>query len=445
MNDNALAFDHQLENSFYIKFYPGIKTSIGCGKATLILGRFEYWFTKYKNGFYKFIEPCSHPLYRTGDSWAEEIGFSRKVFTKAFDLIGVRYKSKSAFQKSQDKFRGKLYASYHDRKANQTYFFRNHEFANQVIRNFFMKKEKSAPPRPNKIKNHEPFIDELSRPKGRSRNLPTGRSSYIYIQRNTSSLRDNLAPQEPPTFDQDQQKVMEEMIAIWKEEVGEIGVFPSKHLLNRFNEAFVNFFDQSIESWKSYCQMISSSKFLMGEAQNKFFKKAWILWAITENAIERIRGGVFKLGDRQTTTDKKNNDLEFKIKTLEKEKKLIISYNEEINSIIKKERAQKIKKKTQSFSDEELVKAKLEFVEYLEKENNSISEEYQKNGWKGLFVEAYFEDFLKDKIESQIFTLSLEEETNQNIAKSGANEKLQDLSNKINILKEKMNDLRLIQ
>ena len=42
-----------------------------------------------------FFEPCSHPLYRQGDSWAEEIGLSRKVWTKAFSIVGTHYKTKS--------------------------------------------------------------------------------------------------------------------------------------------------------------------------------------------------------------------------------------------------------------------------------------------------------------------------------------------------------------
>ena len=136
---------NKLTHSFYIKFYPGIKTSLGCEKATLILGRLEYWFEKYKMGFYKFVEPCAHPLYREGDSWSEELGFSRKIFAKAFALIGIRYKSKSDYLNTEDKFQGKLYASYHDRKTNRTYFIRNHEFASQFIKGIFNRKSSSAP------------------------------------------------------------------------------------------------------------------------------------------------------------------------------------------------------------------------------------------------------------------------------------------------------------
>lgn len=194
------------ENPYYIKFYPKLKLSIGSEKAALILGRLEYWFqnNKYVNGFYKFIEPCNHPLYREGDSWAEEIGFSRKIFSKSFDLIGVRYKSKSAFLKSSDRFQGKPYASYHNRKTNQTYFVRNNECASELIKNLFKRKNPSTPIlsknsslEKNISENKTPSIKPSSSQKnGRYRNGQNRRSSggtiggkeNKLIQRNTSSI-----------------------------------------------------------------------------------------------------------------------------------------------------------------------------------------------------------------------------------------------------------------
>lgn len=105
----------------------------GSEKATVIAGSLEFWLKKYHSGFYKFLEPCGHRLYKEGHSWSEEQGLSRKVFNRAFDLIGVRYKSKSEFKVAEDKFQGKLYASYHDRKANRTYFVRNQAIANEFF------------------------------------------------------------------------------------------------------------------------------------------------------------------------------------------------------------------------------------------------------------------------------------------------------------------------
>jgi hypothetical protein len=97
---------------------------------TLIVSQLDYWFSKMGNKFYKFIEPSSNQRsYKEGDSWTEELCVSRKTFTRAFDKIGIRYKSKSSFRESQDKFQGKAYASYYDRQTKQTVFLKNTEIA----------------------------------------------------------------------------------------------------------------------------------------------------------------------------------------------------------------------------------------------------------------------------------------------------------------------------
>ena len=71
---------HDLTDSFYTKFYPGLQAFTGSAISTLIIGKLEYWFSmpRYVGGFYKFVEPCKHPLYRAGDSWSEELGVSKR-------------------------------------------------------------------------------------------------------------------------------------------------------------------------------------------------------------------------------------------------------------------------------------------------------------------------------------------------------------------------------
>ena len=115
-----MSYSNALSRSFYIKFYPTLQSVTGSNIAALILGKLEFFFSnpKFESGFYKFSEYCDHPLYRKGDSWSEELGISRKVFNRAFDLIGTRHKSKSDFLNAADKFQGKPYASYHDRATN---------------------------------------------------------------------------------------------------------------------------------------------------------------------------------------------------------------------------------------------------------------------------------------------------------------------------------------
>jgi len=56
--------------------------------ATILLQQIIYWWQKNgKKEFYKFIEPAKHNLYRDGDSWTEELGFSKKEFQIAFKKL----------------------------------------------------------------------------------------------------------------------------------------------------------------------------------------------------------------------------------------------------------------------------------------------------------------------------------------------------------------------
>ena len=110
-----------MKQNYFIKFDRRINQIIGCQRATLILSTLEYWFKKKPDGFYKFIEACSHRLYKEGDSWTEQLDCDPKSFSTSFKKIGTKYKSRSAFEAAEDKFQGKMYASFYDRYTNQTF------------------------------------------------------------------------------------------------------------------------------------------------------------------------------------------------------------------------------------------------------------------------------------------------------------------------------------
>jgi hypothetical protein len=95
--------------------------------ACLLMQQLDYWFERYPNGFFKFLEPCEASGYQSGDSWCEELGISADEFRNAFDQIGIRYKSKKEFdQAAGDKFQGRYYCSYTDKIRRQTWYYRNH-------------------------------------------------------------------------------------------------------------------------------------------------------------------------------------------------------------------------------------------------------------------------------------------------------------------------------
>jgi hypothetical protein len=60
-----------------------------------------------------------------------------------------------------------------------------------------------------------------------------------------------------------------------------------------------------------------------------------------------------------------------------------------------------------------------EFEDFLEKENNAMTEEFRKNRWKGLFISTYFDDFVEDSVSTQLFKSTYEEDADQAVSASG--------------------------
>ncbi len=80
---NIIAKDNEI-----IPYRKELNAITGSITATILLQQIMYWYAKndYK-AFYKFIEPCNHEKYIEGDSWCEELGFSRKEFISAIKKL----------------------------------------------------------------------------------------------------------------------------------------------------------------------------------------------------------------------------------------------------------------------------------------------------------------------------------------------------------------------
>lgn len=103
--------------------------------SAILFQQLEYWFDKQGDKFYKFLEPCNSSAYKDGDSWTEELAFSKDEFRTAFDNIGIRYNSKKDYDaKEDDKFDGKFYLSYHDKIRGITWYMRNAKLIESTLR-----------------------------------------------------------------------------------------------------------------------------------------------------------------------------------------------------------------------------------------------------------------------------------------------------------------------
>ena len=77
-----------------VVYRPVFKRMTGSTNAALLLSQMFYRFQSMNyEPFYKFKEPCSHERYREGDSWCEELGFTRKEFDNAVKKIGTKVTS----------------------------------------------------------------------------------------------------------------------------------------------------------------------------------------------------------------------------------------------------------------------------------------------------------------------------------------------------------------
>lgn len=114
-------------------YISGLRPYAKSISSVILWMQLDYWFRRFPDGFYKFLEPSKNSFYKSGDSWTEELNISSKEFRNAFDNIGIRYNTKSDFEKSTDKFQGKYFCSYFDKDKKLTFYFRNHLLAYKVL------------------------------------------------------------------------------------------------------------------------------------------------------------------------------------------------------------------------------------------------------------------------------------------------------------------------
>lgn len=293
-----------MKQHYFIKFDRRINRAIGCPRATLILSTLEYWFTKKPDGFYKFIEPCPHHLYKKGDSWAEELGCERRCFARSFKKIGIKYNSRMAFQKASDKFQGKMYASYYERYTNKTFFIRNHDLANEFLKDFLPSKKPTAK---KEILFSNPTVSVPNLP------LSNGHDGLSYIEPKNTSI--DLSKDKSHASDEIVKKMIEFWTALVEEGKGQI------ELTNRriafLKKAFVDKFDSCLEKWKKYCEDIASSRFLMGEVKSSF--RATLDWALKFDIIQKIFEGNYGIGDKSHKLLPSDTELQLKQIKMESE------------------------------------------------------------------------------------------------------------------------------
>lgn len=103
------------EDARMIAYRPKFREITGSVTSAILLQQILYrWKHNNFQPFYKYKEPCDADGYRGGDSWCEELAFSRSEFDTALKRIGQRV---SASGKAKDKEALVWYWSMPDRKT----------------------------------------------------------------------------------------------------------------------------------------------------------------------------------------------------------------------------------------------------------------------------------------------------------------------------------------
>ena len=79
------------EDKATIAYRPRLNQLTGSVTATILLQQILYWYKQMDcKPFYKFKESCEHREYKPGDSWCEELGFTRREFDTALSRIAIK-------------------------------------------------------------------------------------------------------------------------------------------------------------------------------------------------------------------------------------------------------------------------------------------------------------------------------------------------------------------
>jgi hypothetical protein len=73
-----------------IAYRPKLTKITGSVLSAILLQQMMYWAKRMNNKFYKFMQPCKHPLYKEGQSWCEELGFTKAEFETALRKIAFK-------------------------------------------------------------------------------------------------------------------------------------------------------------------------------------------------------------------------------------------------------------------------------------------------------------------------------------------------------------------
>ncbi|MBA7572391.1 hypothetical protein ES695_06645 [Candidatus Atribacteria bacterium 1244-E10-H5-B2] len=122
-----------------VPYRPKLNKITGSVLSTIILQQILYWWKKGgRKRFYKFKDKCNHALYSEGDSWLEELCFTREEFDTAIKKIGFKMgKTENKIKKE------KAFIIYYRDPQGVTWYDINAEYLTEKLTSLFLVKRES--------------------------------------------------------------------------------------------------------------------------------------------------------------------------------------------------------------------------------------------------------------------------------------------------------------
>lgn len=125
------------EDKNLITYRPSLRKICNSVTSTILLQQILYWWIKNgKKPFYKFKEPCMHHNYNDGDSWCEELAFSKKEFDSSLKRIAIKLNSKSKQTDHQ------MFVEYWSTQDRKTFYQINEENLGKVLKGIYLSDER---------------------------------------------------------------------------------------------------------------------------------------------------------------------------------------------------------------------------------------------------------------------------------------------------------------
>lgn len=150
------------EDPKLVTYRPSLRKLIPSVNGVILFQQILHWSYTVKGKFYKFAEPCNHALYKEGDSWQEEIGFSAKELRTALDSFAFKCgkKNRDELGDKYEEAKNNALVLYYTDASRVTWYVINEQVVENSLRGLYLINSHRAVT----TNSQEEVINESARP-----------------------------------------------------------------------------------------------------------------------------------------------------------------------------------------------------------------------------------------------------------------------------------------